>query len=132
MNLSLLLLIPLITGMLVLFCRGLKEIRNVALTGATIQLLLSGWLLLAYMKQRSAGNNANMLFEYRHSWFPSLNIDYHIGVDGISIAMILLTAFVVLAGILISWSVEAMSKEYFFLLILLSVGADECPSGTQV
>ncbi len=123
MNLSLLLLIPLITGLLVLFCRGLKQVRNVSLAGATAQLLLSGWMLLDYLKERSAGNTANMLFEYRHSWFPSLNIDYHVGVDGISIAMILLTAFVVLAGILISWSVETMSKEFFFLLILLSAGA---------
>src|SRR4030095_8103166 len=41
----------------------------------------------------------------------------------ISIAMILLTAFVVLAGVLVSWNVEKLSKEFFFLLLLLSVGA---------
>src|SRR6185369_11790057 len=45
------------------------------------------------------------------------------GVDGISIAMILLTAFVVLSGVLVSWSEERMSKEFFFLLIFLSLGA---------
>jgi NADH-quinone oxidoreductase subunit M len=123
MNLSLFLLIPLLTGILVLFCHGLKQVRAVSLTGATAQLLLSGWLLLDYLKERSAGNNASMLFKYRHSWFSSLNINYHVGVDGISIAMILLTAFVVMAGILISWQVETKSKEYFFLLLLLSFGA---------
>jgi NADH-quinone oxidoreductase subunit M len=52
-----------------------------------------------------------------------LNINFHIGVDGISISMILLTAFVVLAGVLVSWREDRMSKEFFFLLIFLSLGA---------
>jgi NADH-quinone oxidoreductase subunit M len=52
-----------------------------------------------------------------------LNINYHVGVDGISIAMILLTAFVVIAGVLVSWKMEKLSKEFFFLLIFLSLGA---------
>jgi NADH-quinone oxidoreductase subunit M len=37
--------------------------------------------------------------------------------------MILLTAFVVAAGVLISWKMEVLTKEFFFLLMLLSVGA---------
>src|SRR5678815_4837757 len=37
--------------------------------------------------------------------------------------MILLTAFVVLAGVLISWNIQKMTKEFYFLLILLSLGA---------
>jgi NADH-quinone oxidoreductase subunit M len=44
-------------------------------------------------------------------------------VDGISVAMILLTAFVVIAGVLVSWKIKKMSREFFFLLILLSLGA---------
>ena len=36
--------------------------------------------------------------------------------------MILLTAFVVIAGVLVSWNVEKMTKEFYFLLILLSLG----------
>ncbi len=118
MNLSLFLLIPLLTALSILFCQGLKQVRVVSLTGAIIQLLLSGWLLVEYLKERSTGNNANMLFEYQHAWFSSLNINYHVGVDGISIAMILLTAFVVMAGILISSSVTTTSKEFSFLSLL--------------
>ena len=53
----------------------------------------------------------------------SLNIWYHVGVDGISVAMILLTAFVMVAAILVSWKVERMGKEFFFLLLFLSAGA---------
>jgi NADH-quinone oxidoreductase subunit M len=122
MNLSLLVLVPLITAVAVLFCRGLNGIRWVSLAGATVQLLLSFGLLALYWKERAAGNSAAMLFEYRHAWFASLNIGYHVGVDGISIAMILLTAFVMEAAILVSWKVERMSKEFFFLLLVLSAG----------
>jgi len=64
-----------------------------------------------------------MLFENNYTWYASLNINYHVGVDGISVAMILLTGFVVLAGVLVSWNVEKLSKEFFFLLLFLSVGA---------
>ncbi len=63
-----------------------------------------------------------MLFEQQYNWFPSWNISFHLGVDGISVAMILLTAFVVIAGVLVSWNVTKMTKEFYFLLILLSLG----------
>jgi NADH-quinone oxidoreductase subunit M len=123
MNLSLLILLPLITAFAILFCKGLKQIRVVAFVGSLIQLALAIVLLVLYWKQRDAGNTAAMLFESNYSWFSSLNINYHIGVDGISIAMILLTTFVVVAGMLVSWTMESKPKEFFFLLILLSVGA---------
>ena len=97
--------------------------RNLSLFGAVAQLGLSIFLLIAYWQQRSAGNEAQMLFEFNYTWFEALKINYHVGVDGISIAMILLTAFVVLAGVLVSWTTEKLSKEFFFLLILLSIGA---------
>ena len=123
MNLSYLILVPLITAVAVLFCRGLNGIRWVSLAGAMVQLLLSFGLLASYCKERGAGNDAAMLFEYRHAWFPALNIGYHVGVDGISVAMILLTAFIMTAAILVSWTIKSMSKEFFFLLLILSGGA---------
>jgi len=123
MNLSFLVLMPLITAVAVLFCSRLNGIRWVSLAGATVQLLLSFGLLALYWKERGAGNGAAMLFEGRHVWFPALNIWYHVGVDGISVAMILLTAFVVQAAILVSWKIERMGKEFFVLLLLLSAGA---------
>jgi NADH-quinone oxidoreductase subunit M len=55
-------------------------------------------------------------------WFPSLNIHYLVGVDGISVAMIALTCIVIFAGIFASWEVEDLSKEFFISLILLSSG----------
>jgi len=123
MNLSLLVLFPLLTAIGILFCKSSKNIRAVSLAGATLQLLLSFFLLYAYWNLRQSGNASPMVFEANYSWFSALNINYHVGVDGISIAMILLTAFVAMAGVLVSWTNETLNKEFFFLLMLLSVGA---------
>ena len=123
MNLSLLILLPLLTAMAVLFCKGLKQVRTVSLIGAAAQFLSSLGLLLVYWKERATGNPSQFLFEFDYTWFAPLNIHYHIGVDGISVTMILLTAFVVIAGVLVSWTQETLNKEFFFLLIFLSLGA---------
>jgi NADH-quinone oxidoreductase subunit M len=123
MNLSLLILLPLITALAILFSKGLKQIRVIGLTGSIAQLGLASWLLKLYMNERANGNLSAYLFESNYSWFKALHINYHIGIDGISLAMILLTSFIVVAGILVSWTMEQLSKEYFFLLVLLSLGA---------
>ncbi|RYF91778.1 MAG: NADH-quinone oxidoreductase subunit M [Chitinophagaceae bacterium] len=123
MNLSFLILLPLLTALAISPLRNTAVVRWVALCGAVLQLLLSVWLYISFSAERAAGKTATMLFELQYDWFPSLHISYHVGVDGISVAMILLTAFVVVAGILASWNVSKMAKEYFALLILLSLGA---------
>jgi NADH-quinone oxidoreductase subunit M len=123
MNLSLLVIIPAITAIAILFCNGLKQVRTVSLLGSVIQAVLVAILMFAYWTERSAGNSSQMLFESRFTWFAPLNIEYYVGIDGISVAMIFLTALVVLAGVLVSWRMESLSKEFFFLLILLSAGA---------
>jgi NADH-quinone oxidoreductase subunit M len=123
MFLSSLIILPLLTSIAILFCRGLKQVRTTSLIGASAQLLLAFDLLINYWKERSTGNTFPMLFEFTYKWFTPLNINFHVGVDGISVAMILLTAFVVIAGVLVSWTTETLSKEFFFLLMFLSVGA---------
>ena len=123
MNLNSLVILPLLTAVALLPLRGLKQVRVVSLVGSTLQLILAFVLLYFYWSERSSGNSAAMLFENNYTWYASLNINYHVGVDGISVAMILLTGFVVLAGVLVSWNVEKLSKEFFFLLLFLSVGA---------
>jgi NADH-quinone oxidoreductase subunit M len=123
MNLSLLLLFPLLTALAIVCARGLKQARVIALTGSALQLVLAFALLALFWQARAGGDTNPMLFKTGYIWFASFNINYHIGVDGISVAMILLTAFVVFSGVLVSWHTEAMSKEFFFLLIFLSAGA---------
>ncbi|HLG33339.1 MAG TPA: proton-conducting transporter membrane subunit, partial [Bacteroidia bacterium] len=123
MNLSLLILLPLITSIVVLLSRNAQQVKIISLAGASIQLAMTFVLLFAFRNERAAGNMEQMLFQQRYTWFAPLNIEYFIGVDGISIAMILLTAFVVIAGVLVSWNIENMTKEFYFLLLLLAMGA---------
>ncbi|MBL0181433.1 MAG: NADH-quinone oxidoreductase subunit M [Chitinophagaceae bacterium] len=123
MNLLLLILTPLLTAVAVLLMRNATQVRWVSFIGAAVQLVLAFALFFAFRNERMAGNTAEMLFQIQYNWFPAWHISFHLGVDGISIAMILLTAFVVIAGVLVSWNVEKMTKEFYFLLILLSLGA---------
>src|SRR5213075_1763643 len=123
MNLSLLIIIPLLTSLAILPLKGPRQVRIVSLIGAALQLVLAFALLYFYWNQRAAGNTSVMLFESSYAWYRPLNINYHVGVDGISIAMVLLTAFVVIAGVLVSWNVATLNKEFFFLLLFLSAGA---------
>src|SRR6476661_3394911 len=123
MNLSLLIIVPFFTAIAILFSKEARTTKIIALLGATLQLALALFLLTTYLQERSLGNTSPMLFEYNYVWFAPLHINYHVGVDGISIAMILLTAFVVLAGILVSWTIDKWNREYFFLLLFLSMGA---------
>ena len=122
-NLSLLVLLPLVASLLVLLCRNNAQVRWISLAGSLAQLVMASLLMKEYYAGRAAGLDGQMLFEQRYRWFSALNIDYAVGVDGISVIMIMMTAFVVLAGILVSWKVEKQTKEFFFLLLLLSMGA---------
>lgn len=111
MNLNLIIIIPLLTSIAVLFCKGLKQVRMILLIGAAIQLILSFVLLYAYWQERVAGNTSTFIFEYNVAWYAPLHINYHIGIDGISMAMILLTSFIVLTGVLVSWKMPARPPE---------------------
>ncbi len=123
MNLTLLILVPLITAVAILFIRRKQHVKWIALTGAATQFVLAFVLLFTYRNEIASGNTDQFLFQQMYEWFPSWHISFHVGVDGISVAMILLTAFVVIAGVLVSWNIEKMTKEFYFLLILLSFGA---------
>ncbi len=123
MNLLFLIGLPLLTAVAVLLSRNKQQVKWIALAGSIAQLGLAFVLFFIYQQERNSGNAAQMLFEQNYPLFASLNINFHFGVDGISIAMILLTAFVVVAGVLVSWKIEKMTKEFYFLLLLLGMGA---------
>ena len=123
MNLLILLAIPLLTALALLFPRNANGVKWISLAGATVQFIIAFILLFSYRSERAGGNTDQMLFQQNFSWFSQLHINFHVGADGISIAMILLTAFVVLAGVLVSWNIQKMTKEFYFLLIILSLGA---------
>ncbi len=120
--LTLFVTIPILTIIGIMFTKDYKGARVVSAVGMSIQLLNAVRLIFAYLAERKAGNMAEMIFQKDYVWFPSLNIHYLIGVDGIAVAMIGLTAVVVFAGIFASWGVKDLSREFFISLILLSSG----------
>ena len=119
--LSLFIVLPVITILTLVFTKGLKQARQIAMIGSLIQLGMAINLVFAYFKERAA-NDDIMVFTKDLVWFKQLNIHYNIGVDGISVALILLTAIVVLAGVFISWKMKDLPKEFFVSLIVLSTG----------
>ena len=70
-------------------CRDVKQIRAVAVTGSTVLIGLSAWLLCDYLALRAAGETAEMLYCGSWTWFEPLHINLAVGVDGVSIAMLL-------------------------------------------
>ena len=58
-------------------------------------------------------------FEEKLSWIPAINAHYHLGVDGLSLPLVVLTAFLGFIVVLISWKEHRRVREYFAWLLLL-------------
>jgi NADH-quinone oxidoreductase subunit M len=115
-------LIPVLTISAIIMTRDNKSARLAAACGMFLQLLMAVTLLFMYFAERKSGNTADILFLTDHVWFQSLNIHLLTGVDGIAVAMIMLTSVVVFAGIFASWEMEDLSREFFISLIVLATG----------
>jgi NADH-quinone oxidoreductase subunit M len=101
--------------------QNVKQIRAVAVAGSVALIALSTWLLVDYLGLRAAGATAPMLYVDSWEWFAPLNIHLAVGVDGISIAMLMLSSIIVFAGSFASWKIDN-PKAFFLWLILLSTG----------
>ncbi len=102
-------------------CRGVKGIRTIAVVGSTLLMALSIWVLVDYLALRQAGNTEEMLFTGSWQWFGPLNINLAVGVDGVSIAMLILSSIIVFAGSFASWKIDD-ARHFFMWLLLLSTG----------
>lgn len=102
-------------------CRDVKQIRAVAVTGSTVLIGLSAWLLCDYLALRAAGETAEMLCCGSWTWFEPLHINLAVGVDGVSIAMLILSSIIVFAGSFASWKIDD-ARHFFMWLLLLSTG----------
>ena len=120
--LSLFVVIPLLMLLGLWISRNLNQVRGVMVAGSSCLLLLSVWLTITFIQMRSAGETAPILFTYSIPWFKPLNIAYSIGVDGISVVMLLLSSIIVFTGTFASWQLKPLTKEYFLWFTLLSTG----------
>ncbi|MBR7029228.1 MAG: NADH-quinone oxidoreductase subunit M [Bacteroidaceae bacterium] len=117
--LSIFVIIPLLMLLALWLVKGQNAIRTVMAIGSTALLGMSVYLTVIFLADRAAGADATMLYTASFDWFTPLHIKYSVGVDGISVAMLLLSGVIVFTGTFVSWD---MCKEYFLWFTLLSLG----------
>lgn len=109
-----------VLGVLVILFIPQDEERLIKITAAIatfIALVLSVIAFLTY--DRGA---AGLQFLEDYSWVPSVGINYSVGVDGMSLPLVLLTAIVIFTGVFASWDMHTRVKEFFIFLLLLVAG----------
>src|SRR5215467_288923 len=114
--LTLMTFIP-IAGMVIVLClpnAAHNLIRWTAAITTVPPLLLAIWLFVNFDR-----TEVGFQFQEHYKWIPSFNIEYYVGVDGISITMVLLTALLSFLCMFASWGIEKAVKGYFALFLLL-------------
>lgn len=66
--------------------------------------------------------NGGMQKNEMYNWIPSFNISYHLGVDGLSLPMVILTGLLFFIGVFVSWNIKKAVKGYFALFLMLNTG----------
>ena len=114
--LTLVTLIPLAGGLLLLvFPRRDRDIRLFALAVSLLDFVFSLHLPVYFHRGQTG-----FQYELNRQWISNPNIHYHMGIDGISMWLVVLTTFLTPLCVLISWkSVQDRVKEFFILLLVL-------------
>lgn len=120
--LSIFVLIPFLMMIGLFFAKSRNQINAIAATGSVVLLILTAILTFMYLDARAAGDTALMLFRADTVWYAPFNIHYAVGVDGVSVAMIILTSIIVFTGVFASWRIDPLPKEYFLWFFLLTIG----------
>ena len=117
--LSLILFSPIVVALILLFLPQGKEklLRWVAVIGSLIPFGFSVYLWLAF-KSGALG----FQFETQSLWYGAISSSFHLGVDGLSLTMVLLTTLLTPVAVLASFSIKERVKAYMILFMLLETG----------
>ena len=109
---------PLVAAVIIAMLPGSRPrlIKWAALLLSFVPLILT--LILWFNFDQGGG----FQFEEQYEWFPQIGSSYHVGVDGISTAMILLTGILTPLALIISFSINDRVKAYFALFMMLQMG----------
>ena len=109
-----------VVGLVIIALLPKPQQKTVKLT-ALIFTLASFALSIAvfYLFDRSNGSIGQIQFEEKLSWIPAINAFYHVGVDGLSLPLVILMTFLGVLAVLVSWNIQLRPKEYFIWLLLL-------------
>ncbi|HTV05709.1 MAG TPA: NADH-quinone oxidoreductase subunit M [Acidobacteriaceae bacterium] len=116
---TLLTLTPLAGATLILLTAGKN--RNMARVIAVSASGIALGLTLALWHGFNSASGA-LQFQERHAWIPTLGVTYHVGIDGLGLLMLLLSAVVVLMSVASSWNCREHGPAYFVLVLLLETG----------
>jgi len=110
--------LPVIGALLVLFMRNASTIRWITLIVTIATFIVALPLLNNFDK-----TTPKMQFVEQHPWIPSWGINYFIGIDGISILFIFLTALLSILCVLVSWkAIETKVKEFHLAILIMEAG----------
>ena len=116
---TLLTLLPLVGGLIVIGLgadkKQLARWLSLGFSFASLALALTVW----FQFKPASGE---LQFEEQHVWIPTLAVQYHVGVDGLGLLMVLLSAIIVPMSLLASWKIEERVPIYFALILLLQAG----------
>jgi NADH-quinone oxidoreductase subunit M len=133
--LTLLIFLPTLGAIITLFVKDRDTVRWTAL-GTTLATLALALLVLIPFKFKpdagvsatyayntsSAGNFGVVQMVQEADWIPAFNIKYRVGVDGLSLPLVLLSTFICVLAAVASWKIEKMTKGYFALFLFLETG----------
>lgn len=122
-----LLFLPLVGAVVVLPQRHTKAVRGIALGFTLLSFVLALLIPVLFDAVRNgayAYDDAGGVVQLvkRIPWIPSLHAELLLGIDGLSLPMVLLTTFVFVLAVLASWKIEKHVAGYFSLLLLLECG----------
>ncbi|MFT3840074.1 MAG: NADH-quinone oxidoreductase subunit M [Myxococcaceae bacterium] len=109
---------PAVFALLVMFLPKTEkgQIRFVALAGMAVNMLLCIWTWVRF----DVGSAEEFKLEYRMRWVDQIGLSYHVGVDGLSVALVLLTGILGPLVVLASWTfINERVKEFHLALLLL-------------
>jgi NADH-quinone oxidoreductase subunit M len=117
--LTLILFSPVVSALIVLLLPREQEraIRWAALLLSLVPFGFSIFMWLAYVP-----GQAGFQFIEQAAWYEAINSSYHLGVDGISVPMVLLTTLLTPISILIAWSIKENIRSFMVLFLLLETG----------
>jgi len=123
--LTLMTFLPVAGGAIILMMPSGRDnhIKTIAAVASFLPVLLAVQLWFLY-DRTVAGVNVASQFQFveHYPWIPSINVEYFMGADGISMPMIMLTAIVSFLAVVGSWGIEKQIKGYMTLILLLETG----------
>ncbi len=117
--LSMMVFTPMLAAIILLLIPSKQKtlLKLIALAASLIGLFLASYTAISYNSAL-----AGLQFIERFSWIKVFNIQYSLGVDGLSLSMVLLTAVIWFTGTLVSWNLQTRVKEFFVYMLFLVSG----------